>query len=305
MDHATVVVDLDHVAILDPALLGVQGVDPQALGMRLPQGIHSLEGGMCAGDKVRRHHLEWILRAQWIAEQLSDRLGIGKEFRESRQTRDDWMREMVTGTQSVLPDFPSLEEFKKIGIYKLEGGDPFVAFAEFAADPVANPLPTQTGKIEVYSPYLASLNNPEEIPAIPAYVPEWEGVSDPLREKYPLQMMTTHFVARAHSTFENVDTLREAHPQCLWINSVDAAKRGIKNGDMVKVYNDRGIVHIPAYVTNRSRPGVANMPEGAHDTPNADGVDIRGCGNTLTSHRPTPFAKGATFHTMLVQVEKL
>jgi anaerobic dimethyl sulfoxide reductase subunit A len=241
----------------------------------------------------------------WIAEQLADRLGIGDEFREGRMTRDDWMREMVAGTQSVIPEFPSLEEFKQMGIYKLQEGKPFVAFAEFAADPEANPLPTPTGKIEIYSPYLASLNNSEEIPAIPSYIPEWEGVSDPLRQKYPLQMMTTHFVGRAHSTFENVDVLREVHPQCLWINTIDAEQRGIQNGDMVKVYNDRGIVHIPAYVTNRIRPGVANMPEGAHFTPNADGVDIRGCGNTLTSSRPTPFARGATYHTMLVQVEKL
>ena len=170
---------------------------------------------------------------------------------------------------------------------------------------MANPLKTQTGKIEIYSPFLASQNDPKEIPAIPKYIPEWEGVSDPLRDKYPLLMSTTHWVARSHSTFDNVDYLREAHPQALWINSLDAKERGIQDGDMVKVYNDRGEVHIPAFVTNRVRPGYTNMPQGAWYTPDANGVDTRGCANVLTKYEPTPFARGNPQHTNLVQVEKI
>ncbi len=241
----------------------------------------------------------------WVAEQLANRLGVGDQFRDGHNTREDWIKEMVASAQANVPDFPSYEEFKKIGVFKIANGDPFVAGAEFRADPVANPLGTPSGKIEVYSAFLAGLNNDTEVPAIPKYVPEWEGVGDPLREKYPLMMMTTHFVARAHSTFDNVDMLREAHPQSIWINTVDAKQRGIKNGDMVKVFNERGEVHLPAYVTTRIRPGVTNMPQGAWYTPDANGVDKRGCGNTLTSQRPTPYAKGFTAHTNLVQVEKL
>ena len=243
--------------------------------------------------------------ALWVAEQLADRLGIGDAFREGHATADDWMRDMVAVSQKAIPNFPSLEEFKKVGVFKVDNGKPFVAFAEFRADPVANPLGTKTGKIEVYSPDIAAMKNPTEMPAIPQYIPEWEGVSDPLREKYPLMMMSTHFVARAHSTFDNVDILQEAHPQCLMINTLDAQARGIKNGDLVKVFNDRGVVHIPALVSARIRPGVTNMPQGAWYTPDANGVDIRGCANTLTTHRATPYAKGFAAHTNLVQVEKL
>ncbi|HTP00174.1 MAG TPA: DMSO/selenate family reductase complex A subunit [Anaerolineales bacterium] len=241
----------------------------------------------------------------WAAGQLADRLGFGDQFRDGHQTSDDWMKDMVATAQQAIPDFPSLDDFKKTGIYKISNPEPIIAFADFRADPVAHPLQTETGKLEIYSPALAKLNNPKEIPAIPMYIPEWEGVSDPLREKYPLMMMTTHFVARSHSTFENVDYLREAHPQALWINVRDAEQRGIKNGDMIKVYNDRGEVHLPAYVTNRIRPGVTNMPQGAWYSLDANGVDVRGCGNVLTNYRPTPYARGCTAHTNLVQVEKL
>lgn len=238
----------------------------------------------------------------WVAEQLADRLGFGEEFRDGK-TRQDWLQGMVASAQESYPDFPSLEEFKKVGIYKVDT-EPVVAFAAFREDPEANPLKTATGKIEIYSPGLAAYNEPEEIPAIPLYVPEWEGVSDPMREKYPLQMETHHFVARSHSTFDSVDYLQEAHPQALWINTLDAEARGIKNGDDVKVYNDRGVVLTKAYVTNRARPGNASLPQGAWFTPNSEGADTRGCGNVLTKYHPTPLAKGNPQHTNLVEVEK-
>lgn len=240
----------------------------------------------------------------WVAEQLADRLGLGEEFREGHVTREDWLRDIVTVAQEKNEDFPTYEEFKEIGYYKKTGGGGFIAGKAFRADPVANPLKTPTGKIEIYSPTMAAQNDPAEIPAIPEYIPEWEGVSDPLREKYPLLMVGHHSVQRSHSTFDNVAALQEAHIQSLWMNTLDAEARGIKNGDMVKIFNDRGVVRVPAYVTNRLRPGVTSLPQGAWFTPDENGVDIRGCINTLTKYHPTPFAKGNPQHTNLVQVEK-
>ena len=240
----------------------------------------------------------------WVAEQLADRLGLGEEFREGHTTREDWLRDIVAVAQEKNEDFPSYEEFKEIGYYKKTGGGGFIAGKAFREDPEANPLKTPTGKIEIYSPTLAALNSPEEIPAIPKYIPEWEGVSDPLREKYPLLMVGHHSVQRSHSTFDNVAALQEAHVQSLWMNTLDAEARGIKNGDLVKIFNDRGVVRVPAYVTNRLRPGVTTLPQGAWFTPDENGVDIRGCVNTLTKYHPTPFAKGNPQHTNLVQVEK-
>lgn len=240
----------------------------------------------------------------WVAEQLADRLGLGDEFRDGHTSREDWLRDIVAVAREKNEDFPTYEEFKQIGYYKKVGGGGVIAGKDFREDPEANPLKTPTGKIEIYSPTLAALNSPEEIPAIPKYIPEWEGVSDPLREKYPLLMVGHHSVQRSHSTFDNVAALREAHIQSIWINTLDAEARGIKNGDMVKVFNDRGVVRVPAYVTNRLRPGVTSLPQGAWFTPDETGVDVRGCINTLTKYHPTPFAKGNPQHTNLVQVEK-
>jgi len=241
----------------------------------------------------------------WVAEQIAERLGILEEFQDGHTTREDWLREIVAVAQEKQPDFPSFEAFREKGVYKIKSNGGFVAGKAFVEDPEANPLKTESGKIQVYSPKLAAWNEPEEIPAIPKYIPEWEGVSDPLREKYPLLMIGTHAMQRSHSTFSGVAILEEAHQHVMLINPVDAQARGIKNGDMVKVFNDRGVIEIKARVTPRIRPGVINVYQGHWHKPDKDGVDKGGCVNTLTKYHPTPLAKGNPQHTNLAQVEKL
>lgn len=241
----------------------------------------------------------------WIAEQLAERLGFLEDYQEGHATREDWLRDMVAVSQEAYPDFPSFEEFKEQGIYKVFSEGQFVAGAAFREDPEANPLSTETGKIEIYSPYLASLDYPDGMPALPKYIPEWEGVSDPLRDTYPLLMTTNHATQRSHSTFHNIDILREAHHQTVMINSNDAAARGIENGDTVRVFNDRGTIEIEARVSPRIRPGNVCVWQGAWHDPNKDGIDLGGCANTLTKYHPTPLAKGNPQHTNLVQVEKI
>ncbi|HFV9304171.1 dimethyl sulfoxide reductase subunit A, partial [Citrobacter freundii] len=93
----------------------------------------------------------------------------------------------------------------------------------------------------------------------------------------------------------------------VWINPVDAQKRGIANGDMVRVFNDRGEVRIAAKVTPRILPGVSAMGQGAwHDADmTGDKIDHGACVNTLTTQRPSPLAKGNPQHTNLVEIEKV
>ena len=121
---------------------------------------------------------------------------------------------------------------------------------------------------------------------------------------YPLQAIGHHTLARVHSTHANNDWLQEAFPQRIFINPIDAAARDIHDGDLVRVWNDRGELVIPARVTPRILPGVVDIPQGAWWKPDANGVDHGGCINVLTSHRWTPLAFGSAQQTIMVEVEK-
>ena len=91
------------------------------------------------------------------------------------------------------------------------------------------------------------------------------------------------------------------------MNVLDAAERGISDGDKVYIFNDRGTVLLPARVTPRIMPDVVTIPQGAWYQPktiNGKTVDVGGCINTLTNHRPSPYAKGNAQHNIMVNVRK-
>ncbi len=242
---------------------------------------------------------------------VAERMGVRNAFTEGR-TRNDWAHWVYAKQRANTPDLPeNLDDAFTQGVFKYERkGKPAVPYKSFREDPKTNPLPTPSGKIEIFSKRLWNIAHTWElregdvISALPQYTPTWEGVSDPLRSEFPLQLIGHHYKQRTHSTYGNVDWLKQVAPQELWINPVDAEKRGIKHGDMVKVFNKRGTVIVPAKVTPRIMPGVLTLPQGAWYTPGKDGIDQGGCVNVLTSQRPTPLSKGNPQHTNLVQVEK-
>ncbi|WP_395939562.1 DMSO/selenate family reductase complex A subunit [Clostridium sp. DJ247] len=238
----------------------------------------------------------------WISE-LADRLGLKEKFTEGRSI-DQWLEYLVEETAKKNPDFPSYKEFKEKGVYRWQYDEPYIAFQKQIQDPNNNPFPTPSGKIEIFSPRLWDMNNPTEIPAMPKYIKAWEGPEDPLSKKYTLQCIGHHYKRRVHSIFDNTGWMEEAGPQEVWVNTADAVKRGLINGDLVKVFNDRGIIILPIKVTPRIMPGVVSVPQGAWWTPDEKGVDRRGCINTLTKYHPTPLAFGNPTHTNLVEIIK-
>jgi anaerobic dimethyl sulfoxide reductase subunit A len=230
-----------------------------------------------------------------IAAQLAPRLGV-TDF--NAKTEEEWLREIVARCE----DIPDYEAFKKNGVHKITFDQPYVCFQNQISDPVNNPFPTPSGKIEIYSQQLADMHNPT-VPPIPKYIETWESRNDPLAKKYPLQLITTHTQRRAHTQFDNIPWLRELYPQAISINTADAQKRGIKDGDMVRVFNDRGEMIIPAKVTERIMPGVVDIPQGAWYDPDKKGADRGGCANILTKDTISPGGAFAS-NTALVQVEK-
>jgi anaerobic dimethyl sulfoxide reductase subunit A len=230
-----------------------------------------------------------------ICSGLAKRLGIPNY---DQGTDEELVRDMVRG----CPDIADHDDFRRRGLHKPHPAEPHVAFRQQIEDPANNPFPTPSGKIEIYSQLIAEMNNPM-IPPIPKYVETWEGLGDPLAERYPLQLITTHFKGRAHSQFHNVPWLRELLPQTVLMNSDDAGQRGIRDGDLVRVFNDRGQMKVPATVSQRIRPGVVDVPQGAWFDPDEDGVDRGGCANVLTRDAYSPGGANCT-NTALVQVEK-
>jgi trimethylamine-N-oxide reductase (cytochrome c) len=102
---------------------------------------------------------------------------------------------------------------------------------------------------------------------IPKYMPNPE---DPIRDKYPLAVLTSHPKFRYHTSYANVVWLKDAegkeingyvyHP--IWMNTKDAETRGIKHGDLVRVFNHRGQILCWAYVNEMIMPGVARVNYG-------------------------------------------
>lgn len=250
----------------------------------------------------------------WITSEVARRLGpdIYQKFTEGR-TQEEWLKYLYAKMLEKDPALPSYEDLRAMGIYKRK--DPsghFVAYQAFRNDPEANPLKTPSGKIEIYSSQLAEiaasweLEKDETISPLPVYASTFDGWDAPERETWPLQLFGFHFKARTHSSYGNIDILKAACRQEVWINPIDAQKRGIASGDMVRVFNGRGELRIPAKVTPRIMPGVTAMGQGAwHDANmNGDRIDNGSCINTLTTHRPSPLAKGNPQHTNLVEIKK-
>lgn len=257
---------------------------------------------------------QWDQKTSYeICRLIAKELGKEQEFTEGR-TQLQWLEWCYNETRKKVPQLPDWDTFWKGGPAQVYGWrkNP-VALSEFRADPVKNPLKTPSGKIEIYSERLNNIANTwklkpgDVISPIPVYFRNWEMYGDDLQKKYPLQCYGFHHHGRIHSTFHNLPWLREQHPDVVFINVLDAKARGINNGDLVQIFNDRGIVELPAKVTSRIMPGVVSIPQGAWYTPvkkNGKVVDIGGNINTLTSLRPSPLAKGNPQHTNLVEVRK-
>jgi len=227
---------------------------------------------------------------------LALRLGVN-ELTDDR-TDEEWLRIISEGTG----DIPSFEDFKEKGAVKIEEDPSFVAFREQIEDPINNPFPTLSGRIEIYCDHLAEMNNPL-IPPIAKYIPTPEGYDDPLSQKYPLQLITSHWKRATHSTLEKIPWLEELESRRVWMNTLDAQKRGISDGEAVLVFNDRGRVFMRARVTERIMPGVVDMAEGGWFDIDEHGVDRGGCANMLTTSSNSPAGAWAT-NTGLVEVER-
>ncbi|MBA4393758.1 MAG: dimethyl sulfoxide reductase subunit A, partial [Desulfobacca sp.] len=234
-----------------------------------------------------------------ICQDLAVKLGISNYGDQS----DGALVEQLVADLSREVDLPDLDSLRKEGFYMAKPSKP-PGISQGESQKAQFPaFKTPSGKIEIFSEIIAKIDDPR-IPTLPAYLETWESLNDPLAKKYPLQLITPHFKRRAHSQFDNLPWLQELQTQAVSINTVDAGNRGIRPGDQVRIFNDRGECRISAKVTERIMPGVVALPQGAWYHPDEQGIDHGGCANVLTKNAISP---GGAFvcNTALVQIEKV
>ena len=169
---------------------------------------------------------------------------------------------------------------------------------------------TPSGKIEILNGELANISDwtrtkyGYHIPSIPKWIEPFEYLGDKEKVKrHPFHLISPHPRWRTHSIYNNCTWLRETYEQEVTINASDAKKLGVKTGDVVEVWNDRGKVVVPAYVTERCMPGVLIIYEGAWHDLDDKGVDRSGNPDMLTLDEPSP-AGAFAYNTVLANIRK-
>jgi anaerobic dimethyl sulfoxide reductase subunit A len=216
----------------------------------------------------------------------------------------EWWEQKVMAHQHV--DM-SWDEFKTRGVYKFKLDRPHVAFQDQIEKGVA--FPTPTGKIEILSSELANIDDWTKtkygyhIPSIPKWIEPWESLNSPKIKKWPFHLISPHPRHRTHSIFNNCSWLRETYEQEVTINAADARKLKLKAGDTVEIWNDRGKVVVPIYITERCMPGVLVLYEGVWMDLDKNGVDRAGNPDFLTLDEPSP-AGAFSYNTVLCNIRK-
>ncbi len=216
----------------------------------------------------------------------------------------EWWHNKVIPHQHVNM---SWEEFKQRGVYKFTLEKPHVAFREQIEN--GKRFQTPSGRIEILCTELVNITDWTKtrygyhIPSIPKWIEPWESLNSPKTSEFPYHLISPHPRWRTHSIFNNCSWLRETYEQEVTISARDAKALGVKTGDTVEVWNKRGRVIVPVYVTQRLMPGVAVLHEGAWLDLDENGVDRSGNPDMLTLDEPSP-AGSFAYNTVLCDIKK-
>jgi biotin/methionine sulfoxide reductase len=240
---------------------------------------------------------------------LAARLGSAEAFTEGR-TANEWVRELYERFRESEPGAPPFDEFRRDGVLRhppaADGSDRRVLLAEFRSDPVAHPLATPSGRIELWSATIAGFGYPD-CPPHPAWLEPAEWLGGDV-SRFSLHLVSNQPATRLHSQWDHGEVSRESKVggrEPIRIHPDDASARGIRTGDVVRVFNDRGACLAGAVVSGAVRPGVVQLSTGAWYDPAADGMCRHGNPNVLTRDAGTSrLAQGPTAQTCLVEVER-
>ncbi len=247
--------------------------------------------------------------------ELAKRLGFGSALTDGKSP-NQLLQQIYQNLDIPL----SFQDFQIRGFYHhpLPPDTPQILqrFHAFIHNPTRNPLPTPSGKLEIYSQRIADFfgDNHPSAPVIPKYIPSPETQNSCRLQDYPLILTTPHPKLGRHSQWQNLSWHHDEYQMRIQgyvpvlINPTDARARGVNTGDLVRIYNDRGAILCRAYVTPRIRPQVVRVNEGGWYTPQIPGAalspDIGGNPNILLArHQPEALCDGMV-NCALVEILK-
>jgi biotin/methionine sulfoxide reductase len=242
---------------------------------------------------------------------LAERLGTAEAFTEGRTVRQ-WLAHIYEPMREGLAardlPAPSFEEFwASEGIELPQHPDDGGRLRAFRADPGKNPLPTPSGKLEIFSSTIASFGEAD----CPGH-PTWLGRTNVPDEANPFVLVANQPRTRLHSQFDfggHSEGAKHRGREVARMHPEDAELRGIKDGDIIRISNERGACLAGVVVTDGIRKGVVQLPTGAWYDPIDPTEDkplcVHGNPNVLTRDVGTSaLAQGCTGQLTTVQVER-
>lgn len=208
------------------------------------------------------------------------------------ESDDEMIRQCIDGANHSLMEDLDYESIKKTGW----------ARGKVDADRrnrLKHGWPTPTGKIQFYVEAVKA----EGADPWPSYVPEKEGLANEvLTKRYPLQVLssaTHHFIG---GSFQQIPRLvaMQSRPT-VEISIGDAKARGIAEGDLCRLYNDRGETFVYAHITDGILPGVLCTQKQLRGTWTPGGVNV----NALSSEETTDFGSSPVFYSVLAEIQKV
>ena len=246
---------------------------------------------------------------------LAARLGVADAFTEGRDERA-WLEHLYSELGRSLAAAgiasPSFEAFWSEGsleIPDLEADR--VLFDAFRADPKGSPLRTPSGKLELFSETVAGFGY-DDCPGHPTWLESEEWLGSPKAARFPLALVANNPATRLHGQldlgpYSQASKVKGREP--VRIHPIDAAARRIADGDVVRLFNERGSCLAGAVVSDDVRPSVVQLSTGAWfdpDDPRADtAMCVHGNPNVLTRDIGTSrLSQGCSGQHALVEVER-
>lgn len=248
---------------------------------------------------------------------IADKLGKGYEFTQGR-TEMDWVRGFYEAakieSRAKGMEMPVFDVFwnsdKPLAFPVSQAQEDFVRHADFRADPLLNALGTASGKFELYSRTIEKYEY-NDCPPHATWMEPLERLGGPTAT-YPLHIASNHPQMRLHSqlcgTVNRLSYEIAGHEPC-WMNPADARARGVEDGDVVRVFNDRGQLLAGVKITDEIMPGVIRINEGGWFDPEnpreIGSLCVYGDVNTLTTGVATSkLAQANCGHTGMAEVER-